>query len=179
MLEFKISYTDKGNVLCIHFNRGSETEPMWATLPFNPQTKRFEPQSDIDKQLLEEAQSLPEWVKLDLSDRAPTPIPPPAPDWAGLLNDLRATPVFGKVYTASKNNLAINVAYTLLLSTLTATEPNINDLAFALKDLKANMQPNITASNASLTANIQQYLTAEDLNFINGLLSKHYFPVSV
>ena len=41
------------------------------------------------------------------------------------------------------------------------------------------MQPNITASNASLTANIQQYLTAEDLSFINGLLAKHYFPISV
>ena len=176
---FKTLYDTGGKLVLIHLNRGEESSPIWAPLPFNSGTKKFEPQSEIDKQLLEEAQSLPEWVKLDLSDRTPTPSPPPAPNWVGLLNDLRATSVFGKVYTASKNNLAINVAYTLLLSTLTATEPNLNDLAFALKDLKANMQPNVTASSASLTANMQQYLTTEDLKFINGLLTKHYFPISI
>lgn len=177
---FKTLYDTAGKLVLIHLNRSEESLPVWVPLPYNPTTKTFEPQSDIDKQLLAEAQSLPEWKKLDWRDRTPTPPPPPEPNWAGLLNDLRATPVFGKVYTASKNNLAINVAYTLLLSTLTATEPNINDLAFALKDLKANMQSSTTATTVSLTASAYlQQLTTEDLKFINGLLSKHYFPISI
>lgn len=85
------------------------------------------------------------------------------PDWIGLLNEVRATPVFAKVYAASKLSLPVNVAYTLLLSTLTSHEPHINDLTFALHDLKANMLN----------------LSASDIKFINQVLEKYHFPISV
>lgn len=85
------------------------------------------------------------------------------PDWVGLLEYVRATPVFAKVYAASKNSLPINVAWTLLLATLTSTNPHINDLAFALYDLKANMSE----------------LDAKDIEFINQVLAKYHFPISI
>lgn len=89
--------------------------------------------------------------------------PPSAPDWVGLLSEVRGTPIFAKVYAASKLSLPIQSAYTLLLSTLTSTEPHINDLAFALQDLKANMLN----------------LNADDIKFINQTLAKYHFPISI
>lgn len=154
-------YNNFGHLELVYYNCGTLDNPMWATLPYNSKTKTFEPQSDLDKQLLAEAQSLPEWATLDLKDETPIATSLPEPNWVGLLNDLRATPVFGKVYVASKNNLSVNVAYTLLLSTLTATEPNINDLIFALHDLKANMPE----------------LETDDIEFINQVLAKYHFPI--
>lgn len=85
------------------------------------------------------------------------------PDWVGLLEYVRATPVFAKVYAASKDSLPVNVAYTLLLATLTSTSPHINDLAFALHDLKANMVG----------------LDTGDIEFINLVLAKYHFPISI
>lgn len=110
---FKTLYDTGGKLVLIHLNRGEESSPIWAPLPFNSGTKKFEPQSEIDKQLLEEAQSLPEWVKLDLSDRTPTPSPPPAPNWVGILEAVRGTTLFGKVYNASKSSVEINTVNTI------------------------------------------------------------------
>lgn len=85
------------------------------------------------------------------------------PDWVGLLEEVRATPVFAKVYAASKDSLPVNVAWTLLLSTLMSNNPHINDLAFALHDLKANMPA----------------LDRGDIEFINQVLAKYYFPIAL
>lgn len=76
---------------------------------------------------------------------------------------MRATPVFAKVYAAAKDSLPVNMAMTLLLATLTSTSPHINDLAFALHDLKANMAG----------------LDTEDIEFINQVLAKYHFPISI
>lgn len=85
------------------------------------------------------------------------------PDWTGLLDEVRGTPTFAKVYTSSKDSLPVNVAYTLLLATLTSNNPHINDLAFALYDLKANMLN----------------LTSKDIEFINQVLAKYHFPLTL
>lgn len=85
------------------------------------------------------------------------------PDWVGLLEEVRATPVFAKVYAVSKDSLPVNVAYTLLLATLTSSSPHINDLAFALQDLKANMSQ----------------LDGDDIEFINQVLAKYHLSVTL
>jgi hypothetical protein len=81
MKKLKTSYSSDGKPATIHLNRGTETDPMWATLPFDSTTKTFIPQTELDQQLLRETQQLGEWKTLDLSDRPPELTPPPLPDW--------------------------------------------------------------------------------------------------
>ncbi|AFZ31643.1 hypothetical protein Glo7428_3156 [Gloeocapsa sp. PCC 7428] len=137
MNKLRISYSILGNPWLIHYNRGSENNPMWATLPFNPSTKNFEPQSELDQILLNEIQALPEWETLDLSDRPPSNDSTVAePNFAGLAAAVRDTPVFGKAYMASKSNSDILSALSFFMSALNTNVFTIQDLEFALKDLQ-------------------------------------------
>lgn len=73
MSKIKVSFSSNGKPDSVYLNRGTDSDPMWASLPFNPTTKTFNPTKQIDFQLLAEAQALPEWATLDLSDRPSEP----------------------------------------------------------------------------------------------------------
>lgn len=100
-MKVKLYYSSSGAVVSVHLNRGTEDNPMWAGLPYNPQLKIFEPQTDIDKQLLAEAQALPEWKTLDLSDRPPTPAPSPAPNWETFRTAIMTDPAYNRIRLAT------------------------------------------------------------------------------
>lgn len=99
MMRIKSSYSSKGIVESIHFNRGTELVPMWASLPFDPFSKKFIPNTELEQQLLDEAQQLSEWATLDLSDRPPTlkddePIPP---NWSDFRKSILADPNYQSI----------------------------------------------------------------------------------
>lgn len=97
----------------------------------------------------------------DFSNTQNPPTPPP--NWNNLVNSVRSTPVFGKVYMASKTDTQINTAFTLLLSALTNSH-NMNDLIFALTDLKSAMGVMFVQT---------------DIDFINQSLSSNHFPFTI
>lgn len=77
MSRLLISYGADGKPALVHFNRGTQTEPIWARLPFNPANKTFT-ESDRFVQEMRAWQS--EGNAVDLSDRASTP-QAPGLDW--------------------------------------------------------------------------------------------------
>lgn len=76
---FIIGYTNAGKVASVNFNRGIGGSPMWASLPFDSNSKTFVAKNEMDQLILSEAQSSSEWP-LTLSDRPPTP-EISQPDW--------------------------------------------------------------------------------------------------
>ncbi len=119
MKKLSISYSESGSPLTVHYNRGTQSDPMWATLPFNPATKVFEPKSKIEQILLSEAQQLDDWEHLDLSDIPLTlaeQIEPP--NYQQLAASVRNTEVFGKVFQLSMSDVAINGALTFFMAAL-------------------------------------------------------------
>lgn len=84
------------------------------------------------------------------------------PDWEGLINDLRGTEVFSRVYGAAASTIEANTAYTLLMDTLTKTH-NLTDLEFAIGALRQAM-----------TGTVGDF-TPEQIVWINGKLSDRGF----
>lgn len=162
-MKIKKVYSSDGKLDSIYINRGSIGDMVWASLPFDATTKIFNPQTEIDHQLLAEARSLPEWETLDLSDRPPEPTPPQPPDWVGLERSFRGTPIFGRIYLASKSSLAINAIFTLLSNAITSTH-SLADLEFALLDLQASLIPG---------------LSLEEVQFINSKLVENNFVIQL
>lgn len=96
----------------------------------------------------------PEWI-------APVSTPP---DWQGLTRELRGSSLFAKVYAAAKTDLAVNVAYTLILATLNSVSPVEADLLFAVSEVVAAM--------GSL-------LSEEDLVQAEALFGEHGFAIAL
>jgi hypothetical protein len=82
------------------------------------------------------------------------------PNWRNLLNQVRGSAIFGKIYEAAKKSTQVQAAYTLILDTLTAVEPSTQDLFFGLSELHSAMGSS---------------LIADDLNTINSLLKTNSF----
>lgn len=74
-MQIKTVYSNDGKLDSIYLNRGGIEDAAWASLPFNPTTKIFTPTNELEFQLLAEAQSLPEWETLNLSDHPPSSAP--------------------------------------------------------------------------------------------------------
>lgn len=89
---------------------------------------------------------------------------PSDPNWTELLNEVRGGELFGKIYTAAKDNSQMAVPFNLLVSTLNSNNPNVQDLQFALRDIKSLMG---------------EALNQEDVDRINQLLVKHDFPFQI
>lgn len=86
------------------------------------------------------------------------------PNWDGILDDVRGSALFNKVYAASQTNPAIQSDYMLLTATLMSRSPAVADLQFALNQIKSKLGVMLTF------ANIQQ---------INDLLKKYNFDFEI
>jgi len=102
----------------------------------------------------------------------------PRPDWEGLMNDIRGTEVYAKVYTAAndpeantiaalKKTIQANTAFTLLQDTFKSQ--NLQDLQFAITTLRALMADISTVGD----------FTTEQLQWINQKLSDRGFPIQL
>ena len=100
-------------------------------------------------------------------------------DWDGLVNSLRGTAVFAKIYVAATQpetntiaaltkTLKANTGYTLLMDTLTKTH-NLQDLQFALGQLRAALGSISTVGD----------FTADEIAWINERLVAHHFPIQL
>jgi hypothetical protein len=105
-----------GQVAAIEIDLGG-----WVPLPWNPETREFEPQSERDDEWLKLAQAQPEWAELDLSDEQVVPAPP-APDWESfrVRCAIAALPITG----FNSQTSALNSLLTVLLSRIDK-EPDI------------------------------------------------------
>lgn len=90
---------------------------------------------------------------------------PSAIDWVGMLNSLRGSTIFGKIYQASTEDLRVNTAYTLLTSTLVSTH-NLEDFEWAIEELRTGM----------LNTSIGDF-TSDDVNWINSQLESYGFTI--
>ncbi|MBE9193258.1 hypothetical protein IQ230_23510 [Gloeocapsopsis crepidinum LEGE 06123] len=165
-MKINIAYSQQGKPQFIHYNRGTQESPMWASLPFNSDTKEFEPQSPMDFTLMSEVEALEEWQTLDLSDRpaatdASTPL---EPNYSGLTTAVRETPVFGKAYIASKTNADILSALAFFMAALNTNAFTMQDLMFALNDLHRAMGT---------------IWTEDDINYINSSLRNNNFNFQI
>jgi hypothetical protein len=97
------------------------------------------------------------------------------PDWTGLMDDLRGSAVYTKIWIAAreaeagtiaalKKTVKANTALTLLQDSF-KTE-NLDDLQFAIATLRDDL------SAISLIGDFN----SEELDWINGLLESHQFP---
>lgn len=130
-----------GIVQQIELNHGGD----WFNVPFKNE------EDPLTKELRE-------WEKNNY------PLIPGDPNWTELVAEVRGGELFGKIYTAAKDNTQMAVPFNLLVSTLNSNNPNIQDLQFALQDIKALME---------------DMLTEEDVSKINQLLAKHNFPFRI
>lgn len=85
-----------------------------------------------------------------------------SPNWQQFTAQLRGTELFAKTYTTSKENSKVAIPFNLLVATLNSANPSLQDLEFALTDIKTEMADNFTAS---------------DLEFVNIALSDNFFPI--
>lgn len=88
----------------------------------------------------------------------------PYPNWREIFNGLRGTALFSKTYLAAKAKASIQTPLMLLISVLTAPNPNLEDVQFALTDLKAELG---------------ESLTAKDIIAVNELLAKNHCPITL
>lgn len=86
------------------------------------------------------------------------------PNWQGLTHSLRGTPLFGKIYAASKSNWEVGTPFALLSATLNSSNPNLDDLRFALEDSKTTMG---------------ELLTSSDIEELNRVLANNHFPIAL
>lgn len=87
----------------------------------------------------------------------------PAEDWAQLEQDIRATPLFYRLYATSKDHPELGTIYTLIQDTVTSTH-NANDLAFALADLQRTIVP---------------ALSVYELTNFNEMLGRNNIPLQI
>lgn len=114
----------------------------WFEVPFKNESEEL-------------TKELREWEKNNYQ------ITPTDPDWIGLLGEVRGSELFGKIYTAAKDNSQISPAFNLLVSTLNSSNPNVQDLQFALQDIKTLMGDTLTIA---------------DIDLINQLLVRYNIP---
>ena len=104
--------------------------------------------------------NLREWVELQSVDTT-------GPRWEGLLSTLRGSPLWAKVFTASKANLDCNSSFTVLYGTL-SSDRNIDTLEWAIGAMRASM----------VAASIGDF-TADEIAEINTMLSSNRFPFQI
>ncbi len=85
----------------------------------------------------------------------------PIRDWQALVNRLRGSVIFGKVYESAKVDSYLNTAFTFLITTLFSSSPDFNDFVFAIHDVVQTMAARFTS---------------EDLQFVNQALFDCGFP---
>lgn len=105
-----------------------------------------------------------QWVSDGNAPQPADPPPPAPPNWIGVLSQVRGTVLFQKTYGLSKSSLSVQTAFTLLISTLNAAAPNLNDFRFSLNDLKTEMGSNLTQA---------------DIAEMNSILSANNFPFQI
>jgi hypothetical protein len=69
-MQLRVIRDDFGSVAGIELNPGGQENPFWMPLPWNPQTRMFEPQTESHANWMAIAQGLSEWATLDLTDHA-------------------------------------------------------------------------------------------------------------
>ncbi|PIG94592.1 hypothetical protein [Gloeocapsopsis sp. IPPAS B-1203] len=165
-MKINISYNQQGQPQFVHFNRGTQESPMWASLPFNSDIKEFNPRSPMDFTLMNEVEDLAEWKALDLSDRpaATDTNTPLEPDYPGLTAAVRDTPIFGKAYTIAKSNSDVLSALSFFMAALNTNVFLVQDLEFALKDLRRALE---------------DVWSQEDINYINQSLLTNNFNFQI
>jgi hypothetical protein len=67
-MQLRVIRSDVGAVMGVELNPGGDENPFWMPLPWNVETRQFEPQTASHNNLMTIAQGLPEWETLDLSD---------------------------------------------------------------------------------------------------------------
>jgi hypothetical protein len=129
---------------------------VWHDLPFNAATQTLDESHPLTIELRQ-------W-EAENGVVVETPQPPPPPNWIKLTNSLRGTELFAKVYNEAKINPQVAVPFNLLVSTLNSVTPNLNDLTFSLREIKALMGEKLTQS---------------DIEFVNQVLADNFFPFTI
>jgi len=110
------------------------------------------------------------WIEPEPIDAIESPL---EPDWNGLVNWLRGSLYFERVYGASKLTAGANTAATLLLMTINQSR-NLQDLAFVLPDLLGEIEA-IAAQGyiPAFTSEEKQALADKliDLNFPDSVVA--------
>jgi hypothetical protein len=73
-MQLRVIRSNVGAVVGVELNPGGAENPFWMPLPWNPETRQFEPQAESQNNLMTIAQGLPEFTALDLTDH-PVQIP--------------------------------------------------------------------------------------------------------
>ncbi|MBE9178657.1 hypothetical protein IQ268_08805 [Oculatella sp. LEGE 06141] len=94
----------------------------------------------------------------------PLPVPMPLQNWDGLVEDLRRSMPWAKVYEGAGRTLKANKAFTLLYGTLTTTH-HLSDFATAIADVRDGLRG---------IAGIGDF-TAEELEWLRSRLEIHGF----
>lgn len=164
MSKFRISYNESGKPLEIHYNKGSDS-PMWATLPFIASSKTFSPKNEIDQILLSEAQALPEWATLNLSDRPPTPVILP-PDFATFARIVERSSFWkGKIRKTLQDKAFTELVNMMGVIAIAGTTPErIQDLLSLWNEVVASLSVGVT-------------IAASDITFLNTTATDNRVPI--
>lgn len=123
---------------------------VWEDLPFNPATYKLDETHPLSLEL--RVWEVNNYPILQF------------PNWQGLTTALRGTELFAKTYAVAKDNSKVALPFNLLTSTLNSANPSLQDLEFALTDIKTEMG---------------EGLTQNDLGFVNQVLADNYFPITL
>lgn len=151
MPKLRVTYDSAGKALLAHVNRGTDADPMWAQLPFDPVTKTFVPKSEAETQLTQEAQSTPEWP-LDLSDRPPTPVVLP-PDFATFARSVERSNFWKNKIRKTLQDRAFTELVNMMgiVAIAGATPERMQDLFSLWNEVVSSLTVGITIAPADVT----------------------------
>lgn len=158
-----------GHPQMVHINAGTEAEPVWASLPFLPESAsnlpnedRFNAVTDQELELLILAHMLEAWSELDLSDHEVEAVTPD-PDYLALEELLREKPILARLFSTNASNILIIVVDALRNKDI-AKDKRLADFSFYLPIVIANIVPP---------------LTTEEVEELNNYLAIAHFPIQV